>query len=80
MLKIDENTIYDPATGICYTMSDGWNYTQSYEEAKASGEIWARVSVSSVHASGETYGLQFEKEAAVRFWELLNQKVATAVF
>ena len=64
MLKIDDNTIYDTTTGICYTMSEGWTYAKSHEEALAAGEIWARVSVSSVHASGETYGLQFEKEAA----------------
>lgn len=80
MFKIDENTIYDPSTGICYSMSEGWKVSQSRDEAKEAGEIWARVQVSSVHASGEYYGLTFEKEAAVNFWKLLNQKVAQAVF
>jgi len=80
MLKIDENTIYDPATGICYTLSDGWNFSQSYDEAKAANETWPRVSVGSVHSSSEIYGLVFEKEAAVHFWELLNQKVGVTAF
>jgi len=72
MLKISENTIYDPTTGICYTLSEGWNYAQTYEEAKEEGETWPRVSATSAPSSVETYGLTFQKEEAVNLWKFLN--------
>lgn len=75
MIRIDDSLIYDPATGIWYTLSVGWNFMNSLDEATAAGETWPAVSISSVHSPAETESLRIEKEAAARFWDRLNHMV-----
>lgn len=70
-LQIDEQTIYDATTGICYTKGEGWNFMQTREEARESGEIWTVIYVGSVNQPSKSIQLSFEKEAAERLWKYL---------
>lgn len=70
-MQIDDKTIFDTTTGILYTLSEGWNFGQTYDEAKKDGSLFPRVYITSAHAPDNTTDILIEKQSALYFWERL---------
>lgn len=74
MYLIDEQDIFDTATGImyCYRMT-GRPYSLTIAEAEKEGKLWPELRIDSVNGGADNTYL-FEKDAATLFWERLKER------